>query len=194
MRTVRVSEDIMSVSDFKAQAAECLRRIVETDQPLVITQNGKAAGVLLSPREFDRLSERARFIACKSSKQDESMTSQRKKVATTGVSEESISELRLRWANRAEADLASIYEYIAEDDPIAAERWVEKLMERAKLAATAPLGGRIVPEFGVPELREVFVRSYRIVYRVRRDEIQVLTVFEGHQRFPSDVDLEGESG
>jgi len=63
MRSVRVSEDIMSVSDFKAQAAECLRRIVETDQPLVITQNGKAAAVLLSPREFDRLSERARFVA-----------------------------------------------------------------------------------------------------------------------------------
>jgi len=62
MRWVRVSEDIMSVSDFKAQAAECLRRIVETDQPLVITQNGKAAGVLLSPREFDRLSEQTRFV------------------------------------------------------------------------------------------------------------------------------------
>lgn len=32
-------------------------------QPLVITQNGKAAGVLLSPGEFDRLTERARFVS-----------------------------------------------------------------------------------------------------------------------------------
>jgi prevent-host-death family protein len=63
MRTVRVSEDIVPVSEFKAQAAEYFRRVAETGQPLVITQNGKAAGVLLSPNEFDRLSERARFVA-----------------------------------------------------------------------------------------------------------------------------------
>ena len=63
MRAVRVSEDIVPVSEFKSQAAEWLRRVAETDHPLVITQNGKAAGVLLSPAEFDRLSERARFVA-----------------------------------------------------------------------------------------------------------------------------------
>lgn len=63
MRSVRISEDIVPVSDFKAQAADWLRRVAETGHPLVITQNGKAAGVLLSPAEFDRLSERARFVA-----------------------------------------------------------------------------------------------------------------------------------
>ena len=62
MRAVRVSEDIVPVSDFKSQAADWLRKIAETGQPLVITQNGKAAGVLLSPAEFDRLNERARFV------------------------------------------------------------------------------------------------------------------------------------
>ena len=63
LRAVRVSEDILPVSEFKAQAAECFRRIAQTGQPIVITQNGKAAGVLLSPGEFDRLSEQARFVA-----------------------------------------------------------------------------------------------------------------------------------
>jgi prevent-host-death family protein len=63
MRSVRVSEDIVPVSDFKAQAADWLKRIAETGQPLVITQNGKAAGVLLSPAQFDALSERAQFRA-----------------------------------------------------------------------------------------------------------------------------------
>lgn len=62
MRSVRVSEDIVPVSDFKSQAAEWLKRVMQTDQPIVITQNGKAAAVLLSPAEFDRLTERARFI------------------------------------------------------------------------------------------------------------------------------------
>ena len=34
----------------------------ETGQPLVITQNGRPAGVLLSPAEFDRLVERYLFV------------------------------------------------------------------------------------------------------------------------------------
>jgi prevent-host-death family protein len=62
-RTVRTAEDIVPISEFKAGAAEMLRRIAETGHPLVITQNGKAAGVILSPAEFDRLNERARFVA-----------------------------------------------------------------------------------------------------------------------------------
>jgi len=62
MHAVRVSEDIVPVSDFKAQAAELLRRVAETGQPLVITQNGKAAGVLLAPADYDRLIERATFV------------------------------------------------------------------------------------------------------------------------------------
>jgi len=62
MRAVRVSEDIVPVSDFKAQAAAWLKRVADTGQPLVITQNGKAAGVLLSPAQFDALTERARFL------------------------------------------------------------------------------------------------------------------------------------
>ena len=61
MRAPKISEDIVPVSDFKAHAAELLRRIAETGQPLVITQNGKAAGVVLSPERFDELTERARF-------------------------------------------------------------------------------------------------------------------------------------
>ena len=61
MQPPRMSEDFVPVSDFKAQASEWLRRIGESDQPVVITQHGKPAGVLLSPQSFDRLMERMRF-------------------------------------------------------------------------------------------------------------------------------------
>jgi prevent-host-death family protein len=63
MRPVRISEDIVPVSDFKAQAADWLRHVESTGHPIVITQNGKAAGVLMSPALFDELTERARFVA-----------------------------------------------------------------------------------------------------------------------------------
>ncbi len=61
MRGIRVSRDIIPVSEFKARAAEWLRRLSTTSEPLVITQNGKAAGVLLSPAAYDELTERYRF-------------------------------------------------------------------------------------------------------------------------------------
>jgi prevent-host-death family protein len=48
---------------FKARASELLKKISETGAPIVITQNGRAAGVLLSPAEFDLLTERAQFVA-----------------------------------------------------------------------------------------------------------------------------------
>jgi prevent-host-death family protein len=63
MRSLRVSEDIVPVSDFKAQASEWLRRIGESGHPLVITQNGKPAAVLLSPQAFDELMDRIHFTA-----------------------------------------------------------------------------------------------------------------------------------
>ena len=63
MAKIRISEDIVTVSDFKAQASEWLRRISGSGHPLVITQNGKPAGVLLSPAAFDELSERQHLLA-----------------------------------------------------------------------------------------------------------------------------------
>lgn len=63
MPHLRVAEDIVPLSDFKARAAELLKRLADTGAPIVITQNGRAAGVLLSPAEFDALTERIRFIS-----------------------------------------------------------------------------------------------------------------------------------
>ena len=62
MRPLRVSENIVPVSEFKARAADWLRRLQERSEPVVITQNGKAAGVLLSPAAYDELTEHFRFM------------------------------------------------------------------------------------------------------------------------------------
>ena len=63
MRDLKVAEDIVPVAQFKAQAKKWLARLRETGQPLVITQNGRSAGVLLSPEEYDRLTYRQRLLA-----------------------------------------------------------------------------------------------------------------------------------
>ena len=97
---------------------------------------------------------------------------------------------RVVWTRRAEVDLEDIGDYIAADNPVAAERWVSKLMEQARKAADAPFGGRMVPEIRMESVRETFLRTYRIVYRVLGDTVVILTVFEGHRRLPRDLDVD----
>lgn len=75
----------------------------------------------------------------------------------------------IRWTERALADLIAIGEYIAADKPDAARRWVERLRHQASVAAELPLAGRRVPEIERDDVRETFLRSYRIVYRVEAD-------------------------
>ena len=62
MRALKVAEDIVPVGEFKGHAARWLRHAAESGQPVVITRNGKPAGVLVSPSEYDRLTERQRFL------------------------------------------------------------------------------------------------------------------------------------
>src|SRR2546430_2489553 len=88
--------------------------------------------------------------------------------------------MRTEFSPQALADLDAIALYIARDDPEAALAWVDKLVDRAERAARPPRGARIVPEWGDPDIREVFLKTYRIIYRIEAARILVLTVFEGH--------------
>jgi len=92
--------------------------------------------------------------------------------------------MKLRWTKRSQGDLIEIGRYIARDKKAAARRWLERLRRSARAAAKQPRAGRVVPEVGREDVREVLVGNYRIVYEIQKAEIRVLTVFEGHHRFP----------
>ncbi len=62
MKDISVSEDIVPLGEFKAQASSLLARLGRDHHTLVITQNGRPAGVLLSPAEYDRIRERQQFL------------------------------------------------------------------------------------------------------------------------------------
>lgn len=87
--------------------------------------------------------------------------------------------MKLRWTQRAKADLVEIGRYIAVDKPGAAQRWVRSLVRNARQAAEMPMAGRQVPELMREDVREILVRSYRIVYRIDGKVVWVVTVFEG---------------
>ena len=94
--------------------------------------------------------------------------------------------MKLRWSQKAQDDLVEIALYIAQDNPKAARAWVKRLRESARQAAASPLADRYVPERRREHIREVFLRSYRIIYRVQGAEVLILTVLEGHRLLRSD--------
>jgi len=63
MKSISVQEDIVPIGEFKTHASRIMRRLRDHGRPVVITQHGRPAGVLISPADFDRLTERDRFIA-----------------------------------------------------------------------------------------------------------------------------------
>jgi len=88
--------------------------------------------------------------------------------------------MKLLWTSRARNDLVEIAGYIADDNPTAAKRWIERIRSQAKKTTEFPQIGRVVPEFGRGDIREIVFKNYRIVYRIHGTGIHVLTVFEGH--------------
>lgn len=62
MKSLKISEDILPLGEFKTNAASILKSLEQRQSPLVITQNGRPACVVLSPAEFDRLQERQAFL------------------------------------------------------------------------------------------------------------------------------------
>lgn len=93
----------------------------------------------------------------------------------------------LIWSDRALRDLQAIDAYIAADDPVAAERWVDKLIAAAQRAAVLPNSGQPVREKGYEHLKQILVRTYRIVYQFDDRRTEIVTVFEGHHLLPDDL-------
>ncbi|MEZ4267569.1 MAG: type II toxin-antitoxin system prevent-host-death family antitoxin [Myxococcota bacterium] len=62
MKDVNVSSGIVPLGEFKAQAARILRGLRAESEPIVITQNGRAAAVVLSPGAFEEMRESNHFL------------------------------------------------------------------------------------------------------------------------------------
>ncbi len=90
--------------------------------------------------------------------------------------------MRIIWSAKAKARLLQIQAFVAAENPSAATALVERLLERAQSLSRFPMQGRESAESS--RYRELVVGRYRIVYRVAGGTVQIITVFEGHLRFP----------
>jgi addiction module RelE/StbE family toxin len=91
---------------------------------------------------------------------------------------------RVLWSNIAEKDLRSIIEYIADDNPSNAVKIFKNIKKRAASLYAFPERGRIVPELrdqGILSYRELVIPPWRILYRVSKNEVYVLSVLDSRQ-------------
>lgn len=88
------------------------------------------------------------------------------------------------WSNPARADLRAIHDYIAKDSRHYAKRVVQDLMAKVDLLLTAPRMGRVVPEIGEDNVRELGLYSYRILY-------ELIGCASGSSAAPTAVHIQG---
>jgi toxin ParE1/3/4 len=83
------------------------------------------------------------------------------------------------WTLQALEDLEAACLYIARDSPRIAALFAERVFEATDRLAEFPASGRKVPESGRDDVREVFVMNYRVIYRLRSGDVEILTVHHG---------------
>ena len=80
----------------------------------------------------------------------------------------------MRWSDQAKSDLKAIHEYIARDSKHYARKVTRELIGKADALAELPRLGRIVPEVGDDNVREIAAYSYRILYEIAPDGAAVI--------------------
>jgi len=88
--------------------------------------------------------------------------------------------MQVVWTDPALERVDEIAVYIAQDDPDAADHWTIELFDAVERLVDFPESGRMVPELGVREVRELIIGAYRVFYRVG-SAVEVLSVRHGSQ-------------
>ena len=92
----------------------------------------------------------------------------------------------VRWSKPAKIDLKQIYDYIARDSKFYAQKVCVEIVEKSEKLNSFPEVGRIVPETGEPNIRELFIYSYRLIYEVFPDKVEVLALVHSKRNFIKD--------
>ena len=91
--------------------------------------------------------------------------------------------MNIFWTDKAVEQLAAIHDYAAKVSPQYANRLVNQMTQRSKQIAAFPASGRLLPEMSkIEQIREVIESSYRIIYYIGEERIDILAVLHGMQQ------------
>jgi addiction module RelE/StbE family toxin len=91
------------------------------------------------------------------------------------------------WSPRAIRDVESIHAFIAQDSPSYAELEARCIVAAVERLRMFPESGRRVPERQADTIREIILSPYRLVYRLRGEVAEVVTVFRASRQFPESI-------
>lgn len=92
--------------------------------------------------------------------------------------------MRIIWSPLAVDRASEIADYIAQDKPSAAEKWIDMVFSKVEQLKSSPEIGRILPEINDSQFRELIYGNYRIIYRIETKQISILTIRHSRQILP----------
>jgi plasmid stabilization system protein ParE len=92
--------------------------------------------------------------------------------------------MKVYWTLQARARLLEIQTYIARESPMVAREVIGRILRSQQLALPPPLLGRRLPEYPNADLRELMERPFRIIYVVKPERIEIVTIKHYRQDLP----------
>ena len=92
--------------------------------------------------------------------------------------------MKIVWSPIAVDRASEIADYIAMDKRSAAEKWINTVFSKVEQLKISPKIGRVVPEINNTQFREIIYGNYRIIYRIEKKQISILTIRHGKQILP----------
>ncbi|NVM34218.1 MAG: type II toxin-antitoxin system RelE/ParE family toxin [Candidatus Lokiarchaeota archaeon] len=87
--------------------------------------------------------------------------------------------VEIEWSQTSENDLNEIIDYIAQDSLEYALSFYEEVREKVENLVQFPKMGRKVPELDDPNIRELILRNYRLIYRIFEEKVQIIRLIHG---------------
>ena len=84
--------------------------------------------------------------------------------------------MKIIWTELSVEKLEDIADYISIDNKVSAKDWVINIQQSVSKLNDFPELGRVVPEIGRKEIRELIEGNYRIVYKREKSKITILTI------------------
>ena len=89
--------------------------------------------------------------------------------------------MKIRWTDPAIESLRNLHSYIAKDSEIYASSFVQRIVLAVEKLTDFPRLGRVVPEADDETIRKLLYQHYRIIYRIKSELVEILTVIHGRR-------------
>jgi toxin ParE1/3/4 len=92
--------------------------------------------------------------------------------------------VKVIWTDEATEQLDTIYAFVSKSSEFYARKIIDKLVSRADDLGDFAFLGKVVKKYNDPNIRELVVSPYSIVYLIQSEHIEVLTVIHGARERP----------